>query len=137
MHVHKKFGKRLIVLASSEVRKKYFLLFEGEKTEMLYFKGINDHRIQLRINPLIEIKPIMRSFDEKGWSNPKKLLDRLVEYIKESHLENFSLNSIITNVIDFLIIDDVIGTKSIYSPDDIKKKILNYFSNDKKIEKIV
>jgi hypothetical protein len=134
MRVHKEFGKRAVVLLSSEVRKKYFLIFEGEKTEILYFKGINDHRIQLKINPLIEIKPIMRSFDEKGWSNPKKLLDRLIEYIEESHMEKFTLNSIIIKVIDFLIIDDVIGSESIYNPDDIKKKILNYFTNDKKIK---
>lgn len=133
MRITKRFGKRSVVLATSEVIKKYFLIFEGERTEMLYFKGIDENRSELGINPLIEIKPIMRSFDEIGWSNPKKLLDRLVEYMEESSIGRFTLNSIIMKVIDFLIMDEVIGVESIYTPEDIEEKLFHYFSKKKGI----
>lgn len=132
MHVRIKrsFGVRKVVLESREVNKKYFLVFEGEETEKLYFEGIQENREKLEISPLIEIKEIKRSFNEKGWSNPKKILDRLLEFLTESDEEEFMLSSIITGTIDLLLLDEVISSDSIYDVKDIKEVIIKYFKDE-------
>ena len=43
---------------SEEPKKRYFIACEGKKTEYKYFKGIMDNRVEIKINPLIEIIPI-------------------------------------------------------------------------------
>lgn len=71
------FAKRSSTLESDLSKIKYFFVYEGEKTENIYFEAINNARKRLKINPLIEIIPILRSFNEKGWSNPEKFVQRL------------------------------------------------------------
>ena len=56
--------------------KKYFLVYEGKETEEIYFEGVNQNRSMIGINPLIELVPVVRSYSEEGWSNPKKIVDR-------------------------------------------------------------
>ena len=41
MREKRKFAERSRVLLNSEVRKKIYLVFEGEKTEALYFEAID------------------------------------------------------------------------------------------------
>jgi len=41
MREKKSFAIRTKVLASDEVRKKYFLVFEGENTEKIYFEALS------------------------------------------------------------------------------------------------
>ncbi len=84
MRVKKTFGERTTSGEVIEVKRKYFIVFEGEVTEEQYFDGINNNKQLLNIDSIIDIKPILRSFGEVGWSNPKKLLDRLLDFIKES-----------------------------------------------------
>lgn len=36
------FAERVTVLHSDEVRKKYFLVYEGEVTEVIYFDAVNN-----------------------------------------------------------------------------------------------
>lgn len=133
MRIKKNFAERTKVLESSEVNKKFFLIFEGEETEKLYFEGIEENRLNLGINPLIEIKEIKRSFNEKGWSNPKKILDRLLEFIVESESEEFLLSSIINCTLDLLETDNVITSESLYSIKDIEVLLSEYFENEKNI----
>jgi len=127
LRIQREFGVRTKKLHDSEVKKKYLLVYEGEQTELQYFEGINSNRKALEINPLIELKPILRSFDEKGWSNPKKLLDRLLEYKKELMNDVFSIKSLITKILDFLNLDGIISTVA------IRDKIINYLKNEKDI----
>lgn len=72
MRERKRFAERTRVLVSDEVRQKYFLVYEGENTELVYFDAITELREDLKLNPLIELVPIVRSYNEEGWSNPKK-----------------------------------------------------------------
>ncbi|PKM65885.1 MAG: abortive phage resistance protein [Firmicutes bacterium HGW-Firmicutes-2] len=131
MRIQKEFGHRTRKLNSDEVKSKYFLVFEGEKSEIQYFSGINDNKLQLGISPLIEIKPIMRSFEEIGWSNPKKLLDRLIEYKNECDVGTMSIVSILSKTIDFLLEDNILNCESIYSPIQMRDKLCEYFLNEK------
>ena len=54
-----------------EPKSKYYIVPEGEKTEIQYFCGIRDNAQELNIKPLIEIIPIENDYDEKGQSHPK------------------------------------------------------------------
>ena len=75
MREKKTFAKRTKIRTTDEVNKKYFLVYEGSDTEDLYFEGIQEQRQKVGIDPLIELVPIVRSYSEEGWSNPKKILD--------------------------------------------------------------
>ena len=71
MREKRDFAKRSGVKDSREVLKKFFLVYEGKNTEDIYFDGIADYRKEIGINPLIELVPVVRSYSEEGWSNPK------------------------------------------------------------------
>ena len=73
MREKKSFATRTRVHASDEVRKKYFLVFEGKNTEEIYFDAIDRNRNEIGISPIIDIVPVLRSYSEEGWSNPKKI----------------------------------------------------------------
>ena len=103
MREDRSFGERTKVLKSDEPKKRYFLVCEGEKTENTYFnKVINSHR-PLKINPLIEIIPILRSFNEESWSNPKKIVDCLDKNLKEQESQKYSYETILNIIMDYLI----------------------------------
>ena len=51
---------------------KYYIIPEGEKTEIQYFNGIKKNRENLNIKPLIEILIIENEIDEAGQSHPKR-----------------------------------------------------------------
>ena len=72
MRENRTFAERTKVLKTDEANKKYFLVYEGSDTEVIYFDAIRSLREDIGINPLIELIPIIRSFSEEGWSNPKK-----------------------------------------------------------------
>ena len=95
------FTQRTKTLKSSEPNKKYFLVCEGEKTEVIYFNQLC-HECRKK-NRLIEMVPIMRSFGESGWSNPKKLVDSLVRILQEEKTGFLSYETILNKMMDFLI----------------------------------
>lgn len=84
MREKRTFAERTQVFASDKTLKKYFLVYEGSETEAIYFDAVSSLREKMKINPLIEIIPIIRSYSEDGWSNPKKILDRVIENLEES-----------------------------------------------------
>ena len=84
MRESRTFAERTKVLKSDEAVKKYFLIYEGSDTEVIYFDAVRTMRESIGINPLIELIPIIRSFSEEGWSNPKKILDRVGGNLRES-----------------------------------------------------
>lgn len=83
MRESRDFGQRSITRTSNEVRKKVFLIFEGNETEPLYFATLRDVRSDLGISPLIDFIQIMKGRYE-NWSNPKQLVDRLCLYLSDS-----------------------------------------------------
>ena len=54
-------AERTKVLKSDEVRKQYFLIYEGSETEVIYFDAVRSLRGDIGINPLIELIPLIRS----------------------------------------------------------------------------
>ena len=83
MREKRNFAERTKTLSNNEVRKKYLLVYEGKETEAIYFDAVNELKQYISINPLIELIPVIRSYSEDGWSNPKKILDRMIRNIEE------------------------------------------------------
>lgn len=78
-------SNRSTVSGSREAKKKYILVFEGEKTEEIYFNAVKEARDAIGINPLIDLVSVKREFSEKGWSNPQKIVDRIIFEICNTH----------------------------------------------------
>lgn len=60
---------------NEEPKSKYYIITEGDNTEIQYFCGIRDNSEDLNIKSLIEIVPVENDEDEKGQSHPKRKLD--------------------------------------------------------------
>ena len=102
MREKKNFAQRSKVLVSAEARKKYFLVYEGEETEQIYFDAVNEQKDILGINPLIELVPVMRSYSEAGWSNPKKILDRVLLNLEEDEKKIISYETLLNWIMEYL-----------------------------------
>lgn len=102
MRESRTFAERTKVLKTDETARKFYLVFEGSDTESIYFDAVKSMRDQIEINPLIELIPIIRSFSEEGWSNPKKILDRVIENLRESKEHSMSYESLLNRIIDYL-----------------------------------
>ena len=113
MRESRTFAERTKVLKSDEATKKYFLVYEGSDTEVIYFDAIYALREDIGINPLIELIPIIRSFSEEGWSNPKKILDRVIENLRESKEQEISYESLLNRIMDYLYETKVITTSKV------------------------
>lgn len=101
MRESRKFAERTQVFHSDRMLKKYFLVYEGTNTEELYFDAVNSMREFVGIHPLIELIPIIRSFSEEGWSNPKKILNRLIENLEESKTNCISYETLLNRFIEY------------------------------------
>ena len=108
MREKRDFAKRSGAVEGREVRKKYFLVYEGNKTEDIYFDGISEYRGEIGINPLIELVPIMRSYSEEGWSNPKKIVDRIQDNLQEAETGEISYQSLLDWIMEYLSEEGVI-----------------------------
>jgi hypothetical protein len=111
MRESRTFAERTRISESDRTLKKYFLVYEGSDTEQIYFDAVNDARTKIGINPLIELIPIIRSFSEKGWSNPKKILDRIIKDIEESKTGLISYETLLNRIIDYLNEEKVFATE--------------------------
>lgn len=113
MRESRTFAERTKVLKSDEALKKYFLVYEGSDTELIYFDAVNSMRENIGINPLIELIPIIRSYSEEGWSNPKKILDRIIENLEESKAERISYETLLNRMMDYFYETKVITTSKV------------------------
>ena len=86
MRESRTFAERTKLSESDRTLKKYFLVYEGSETEQIYFDAVNSMRVEIGINPLIELVPLIRSYSEEGWSNPKKILDCIISKIGRAHV---------------------------------------------------
>ena len=48
-----------------------------------------------------ERTPIIRSYSEDGWSNPKKILDRVIENLEESRTNHISYETLLNRIMDY------------------------------------
>lgn len=108
MREKREFAVRATVLKSSEVRKKYFLVYEGKETEQIYFDKLSELREEIGIDPLIKLVPIIRSYGEQGWSNPKKIVDRMIKNLEEYKSGYYSYETLCNWIADYLIDEKII-----------------------------
>ena len=80
MRERRNYNKRKQVHKTNEVKRRFFLVYEGAKTEDIYFNEINNSREELQIDPLIDIIPLERAFVEKNESNPKVIVDKIINH---------------------------------------------------------
>ena len=84
MRISKPFGKRSSADNEELMPKvKYFLTFEGEKTEVQYFSGVANFKKELGINTLFTIVPLERHYEEISWSNPCKFIFSLIQTLED------------------------------------------------------
>lgn len=101
MREQKSFAQRSKMLPSDETRKKYFLVYEGKYTELMYFQAVDELKADIGLNPLIELVPVIRSYSEEGWSNPEKIMKRLIQNLEESKKQNPSYETLLNWIMDY------------------------------------
>lgn len=110
MRESRTFAERTKLSESDRTLKKYFLVYEGSDTEQIYFDAVNSMRIEIGINPLIELVPLIRSYSEVGWSNPKKIVDRIISNLKESKTGNIKYETLLNMIMVYLQEEKIIST---------------------------
>lgn len=105
MREKKNFAERTRISNEDRTRKKYFLVFEGNRTEGIYFNTINELKDKIGINPLIEIISIEKTYTEEGWSNPKKILEQLLKDLEEIENGKFSYKTLVDKIIEIIMED--------------------------------
>lgn len=113
MRERRTFAERTRALKSDETKRKYFLVYEGKKTESIYFDMIRHMRDDIGINSLIELIPMIRSYSEDGWSNPKKILDRVLMNIKEEETGRLTYESLLNRIMDYLYDENILTTSKV------------------------
>ena len=77
---------------NEEPKSKYYIIPEGDNTEIQYFCGIRDNSEELNIKQIIEIIPVENEDEEHGQSHPKRKLDNFNKSIADEKFiynENF------------------------------------------------
>ena len=105
MREKRKFAERTRISKEDRTIKKYFLVFEGNRTEEIYFNAINELKDKIGINPLIEIISIERTYTEEGWSNPKKILEQLLKDLEEIENGKISYKTLVDKIIEIIMED--------------------------------
>lgn len=113
MRESRTFAGRSNVLKNNEVKKRYFLVFEGAMTEKIYFEALENNQNGIDIDPLIELVPIIRSYSEDGWSNPKKILDRLISNLEEEETGQFTYETLLNRIMDYLYDEKILTTSKV------------------------
>lgn len=130
MREKKNFAERTRISKEDRTRKKYFLVFEGNRTEGIYFNTINELKDKIGINPLIEIISIERTYTEEGWSNPKKILEQLLKDLEEIENGKISYKTLVDKIIEIIMEDKKISSK--ISKEISSEKMIENIKNDRK-----
>lgn len=72
-------------------------------------------RDNIGISPLIKLIPIIRSYSEDGWSNPKKILDRVIENLEESRTNHISYETLLNRIMDYFYEMKIISASKVQS----------------------
>ncbi len=113
MRERRTFAERTRALKSDETKRKYFLVYEGKNTESIYFDMVSQMRDDIGINSLIDLIPITRSYSENGWSNPKKILDRVLMNIKEEETGRMTYESLLNRIMNYLYDENILTTSKV------------------------
>lgn len=113
MREKRTFAERTKILKSDETRRKFFLVYEGASTEVLYFDALLDSGNDVEMNPLIELVPLIRSYSEDGWSNPKKILDRVIANLEEEKTGQITYESLLNRIMGYLYDQNILTTSKV------------------------
>ncbi|MCI8298754.1 MAG: RloB domain-containing protein [Lachnospiraceae bacterium] len=113
MREKRTFAERTQLFTSDKTLRKYFLVYEGDETEAIYFDAVSSMREEIKISPLIEIIPIIKSYSEDGWSNPKKILNRMIENLEENRTNQISYETLLNRIMDYFYEAKVITTSKV------------------------
>lgn len=127
MRIPKSFGQRTRHFEELQTeQKKYILVYEGEVTEVKYFQGIIDNRVELQINPIIDLIPVLRSSLQLRHSHPERILNLL-----EEHIEGYDTVKVFKDkFVDYCCENLDISDKSEYSIKMLDYEIEKYFSEN-------
>lgn len=94
------FGKR----SNKELleKKKYFLIYEGEVTEPMYFNGIAKNKGKLSISESINLVSVLRSIYDKSKSHPCYVLELARNIISKSDKDKITKEELQKNIVDYL-----------------------------------
>ena len=73
-----------------EPKSKYFIISEGDKTELQYFQGVKKNKDEIGIKDLIEIVPIENEEQERGQSHPLKKIENFNKSLENDKQSLFS-----------------------------------------------
>lgn len=104
-------GRTETVKGGREVKKKYFLVFEGSETEEIYFQAIEDHYGRSGKNMIMELVMLIRHNSEEGFSNPKKMVEMILRSLKEHKEKNYSYRSVIDWISGYIKENNIINNK--------------------------
>lgn len=77
----KPFGNRSEQSESSEPKKSFYIICEGEKTEKQYFDSVFNNRRDLKINQLIDIVVVEQEEGVKHIPHPVHIVDSCINLI--------------------------------------------------------
>lgn len=104
-------------------KRKYFLIYEGELTEPMYFDGIIDNQNRLSISESLSIISVLRSIEDLHNSHPKHvfaLAKEIIETNQEGTVTSENLKK---------CIDDFIETNEEFDKDKKFQVVDKYFEN--------
>lgn len=141
MRERRTFAERTRIFSSDKTLRKYFLIYEGSDTEAQYFETVNIMREDIGINPLIELVPIIRSYSEEGWSNPKKILNRMLENLEESRTNSISYETLLNRMMDYFyeseIINPRVTSKRRYVEQELRRILPGYEKSSYNTKEVV
>ena len=91
------------------VKKRYYLVFEGARTEPRYFSILERNRFYDRRVRTIRLK---KGPEESHESNPSRLVNLLMDYVDFLHGVRYSTRLFINNVLDYLQQKNIIDAYS-------------------------
>ena len=87
-----------------ELLRRYYLIFEGTKTEVRYFNGVVRFQRDLNIPNIVEIIPLQKEEDISGHSTPPQLLELANDYRTQKKKVN-EFNNEVDQIIIILDLD--------------------------------
>lgn len=80
-----------------EPRSKHFIIFEGIKSEQIYFEAFLK-----KYDVITNIFFFLRDKDKEGWTNPKKIMDLLISVINGNERITYTYDTIFDNLYDYI-----------------------------------
>ncbi len=106
---------------------KYFLIYEGEITEPMYFNGIMVNREKLAINQSLSLISVLRSLEEASKSHPKYAL-KIANDIKSQSIEKIiSKENLYNSIVDFIKKENIPNKEELIN---IANSYINNYAND-------